>query len=246
MSTLRTAPATRAAATRRIAVINSNSSASVTAQLADTLTPVLREGTEAHFMNPEEGPAGIDTLLDVAISGVHTAELVRQWSDDFDAFVVACGNDPGLAAAREVTNRPVVGIAEAGILQACAMGARFSVAVLAPGKIPGMRALVRGYGLEGRLASIVPARSSSRAASTSPDELLAQLIEACMGLGDEELGDTLVLTGSVMGRIAPRLSQAISRPVVSGLLAGVRMAETLADAHITQTSTTHDLPQEDS
>ena len=234
MSTTRTAAADPAARTRRIAVINSNSSARVTAQLADTTAPALLPGTEAVFLNPAEGPEGIDNLFDVAVSGAHTARLVRELREDFDAFVVACGNDPGLAAAREVTDRPVVGIAEAGMLQACALGTTFSVAVLAPAKIAGMRALVRGYGLEGRLASIVPARSSSRAASASPDELLDQLVEACAGLRGDELGDALVLTGSVMGRIAPELSAAIGRPVVSGLLAGVRMAETLADTRVSR------------
>lgn len=229
MSISRTAEAGPVARRRRIAVINSNSSARVTEQLADTVAPLLLPGTDAVFLNPAEGPEGIDTLFDVAVSGAHTAAMVRNLREDFDAFVVACGNDPGLAAAREVTDRPVVGIAEAGMLQACAQGATFSIAVLAPAKIAGMRALVRTYGLQSRLASIVPARTSSRAAAASADDLLAQLVEACAGLSNEELGDALVLTGSVMGRIAPELSARINRPVVSGLLAGVRMAETLSD-----------------
>ncbi|MFJ5956535.1 aspartate/glutamate racemase family protein [Paenarthrobacter sp. NPDC092416] len=215
--------------TRRIAVINSNSSDRVTQQLADTVTPELLPGTEAVFLNPAEGPEGIDTLFDVIVSGAHTAALVKEHSRDFDAFVVACGNDPGLAAARELTDRPVIGIAEAGMLQACAHGATFSVAVLAPAKVAGMRALVRSYGLESRLASIIPARTTSRDAATSPDELLDQLVEAYSRRTSDELGDVLVLTGSVMGQIAPELAARVNRPVVAGLLAGVRMAETLAD-----------------
>ncbi|BCW45363.1 aspartate/glutamate racemase family protein [Arthrobacter sp. StoSoilB5] len=216
--------------TRRIAVINSNSSDRVTQQLADTVTPELLSGTEAVFLNPAEGPEGIDTLFDVIVSGAHTAALVREYSHDFDAFVVACGNDPGLAAARELTDRPVIGIAEAGMLQACAQGATFSVAVLAPAKVAGMRALIRSYGLESRLASIIPARTTSRDAATSPGELLDQLTDACRSRSSDELGDVLVLTGSVMGQIAHALSTRINRPVVAGILAGVRMAETLADA----------------
>jgi len=229
MSIVRTAPADPRGRTRRIAVVNSNSSAVVTRQLADTVEPALLPGTEAIFVNPERGPAGIDSRLDVAIAAVEGALVVHDLAGDVDAVVLACGNDPGLEAAREGTDRPVVGIAEAGFLQACAYGPRFSVAVLAPRKVADMRRLVRGYGLGDRLASIVAAESSSRAAASAPQELLEQLVAACSGLGDDELGDALVLTGSVMGRIAPELSAAIGRPVVSGLLAGVRMAETLAD-----------------
>jgi allantoin racemase len=214
--------------TRRIAVVNSNSSTLVTEQLADTVAPSLLPGTVADFVNPAAGPLAIDTPLDVAVSGAQTALLVQSLRRDYDAFVVACGNDPGLAAARSVTDRPVVGIAEAGLLQACALGETFSVAVLAPGKSVAMRALVRSYGLERRLASIVPARSSSRQAATDPDGLLEQLVAACEEQA-AELGDVVVLTGSVMGRLAPALAAVISRPVVSGLLAGVRAAETLAE-----------------
>lgn len=228
MNVHRSAPPDPRGRTRRIAVINSNSSSGVTRQLADTVSPELLPGTVAHFLNPEQGPAGIDSPLDVAVSGAQTALLVQQLAEEYDAFVVACGNDPGLAAARSVTSRPVVGIAEAGMLQACAIGSRFSVAVLAPEKAEPMRALVEHYGLERRLASIVPARSSSRHAANDPDGLLAQLVGSCENRIDE-LGDVVVLTGSVMGRIAPALSAAIGRPVVSGLLAGIRSAETLAE-----------------
>lgn len=234
MNVQRIAPADPAGRTRRIAVVNSNSSALVTEQLADTVAPALLPGTVADFVNPVDGPAGIDTPLDVAVSGAQTALLVQSMRDDYDAFVVACGNDPGLAAARSVTARPVVGIAEAGLLQACAMGDTFSVAVLAPGKAAPMRSLVRSYGLDGRLASIVAARTSSRAAAADPDGLLGQLVAACHEQADA-LGDVVVLTGSVMGRVAPDLAAAIGRPVVSGLLAGIRSAETLADLRLDRT-----------
>ena len=49
-----------------------------------------------------------------------------------------------------------------------------------------------------------------------------------------------------MGRIAPDLSAAIGRPVVSGLLAGVRMAETLADARALRPTALMPHPKEDS
>lgn len=223
---------------RRIAVINSNSSAAVTEQLANTAAPWLQLGTEADFLNPERGPRGIDTQFDLAVAAVETAVLVRESGDAYDAYVVACGNDPGLAASRESTSRPVVGIAEAGFLRACELGATFSVAVLAGRKAESMRALVRHYGLEDRLAGIVAAESSSQLAATDPEHLLAQLIEACARTERAQLGEALVLTGSVMGRLAESLSEAIGIPVVSGFLAGIHLAETLADADPRTTSST--------
>ena len=41
--------------------------------------------------------------------------------------MLACFGDPGLAALKEVSTVPVVGMADASILQACAIGKRFSI-----------------------------------------------------------------------------------------------------------------------
>jgi allantoin racemase len=39
--------------------------------------------------------------------------LLRENEDDFDAFVIACHDDPNLDAMKEITAKPVVGIGEA-------------------------------------------------------------------------------------------------------------------------------------
>ena len=41
--------------------------------------------------------------------------------------MLACFGDPGLAALKEISQVPVVGMADASILQACALGNRFSI-----------------------------------------------------------------------------------------------------------------------
>jgi Asp/Glu/hydantoin racemase len=215
---------------RRILVINSNSSASVTSQIADAVEPVLAPGTEATFVNPVDGPPGIDSRMAIAVSGVETAKLVAAHSTEFDAFVIACGSDPGLAAAREATDRPVLGIAESGMLLACALGGTFSIASLGSRRDAFLRVLVRGYGLESRLAGLVRVSASSKLAAEEPDRLLALLLAAGSAMPAGSLGDALVLTGSVVGKHDAALSRELGIPVVSGLSAAVRSAEALANS----------------
>ena len=47
--------------------------------------------------------------------------------ENADAFIIACFGDPGLEAAREVTDKPVIGIAQAAITAARLMAPNFSV-----------------------------------------------------------------------------------------------------------------------
>ena len=128
----------------RVLIVNSNSSASATEQIEAGCRARLSPGTDVTYMTAEAGPEGIDTPLDVAISGLETARTILRHEAEYDAFVVACGNDPGLDIARQVTDKPVVGIGEAGMLFALTLGAKFSVVTLLRAETPLVEETVRG------------------------------------------------------------------------------------------------------
>ena len=54
------------------------------------------------------------------------SRAVKSRDNDCSAFVIACYSDPGLHAAREVTTKPVLGIAECGIVSTSDRNARFA------------------------------------------------------------------------------------------------------------------------
>ena len=60
----------------------------------------------------------------MAIPGILEQIILDQ---DSDAFILACWGDPGLEAAREVTVKPVIGIAEASLYVANMVAAKWSV-----------------------------------------------------------------------------------------------------------------------
>ncbi len=70
--------------------------------------------------------------------------------------MIACFSDPGLHSARETTRKPVLGIAECGILTALTLGHRFGV-ICDPGDVGAAApALHRGDGRRQRLAADLP------------------------------------------------------------------------------------------
>ena len=65
-------------------------------------------------MSPEFGPESIESFYDEQVAACGVLDEVRKGeAKGVDAYVIACYGDPGLHAAREATERPVVGIAEA-------------------------------------------------------------------------------------------------------------------------------------
>ena len=100
----------------RITVINPNSNRAVTKGLEDSLGALaFADGPEIVCTTLEEGPFGIESQADADGVTMPLRRLVE--SDNASAaFVIACYSDPGLHVCREATTRPVLGIAECGIL----------------------------------------------------------------------------------------------------------------------------------
>ena len=103
-----------------IVVINPNSNQAVTDGLADALTGFqLQGGPAIECQTLAEGPFGIESQADSDLVVAPLIELVKR-RDDASAFVIACYSDPGLEACRTLTNVPVFGIQESGVLVALA------------------------------------------------------------------------------------------------------------------------------
>src|SRR5436305_14418620 len=95
----------------RIKVINGNTYDEMTANINSVAQAAARPGTEIVTTQPERGPLTIESYYDeyLAIPGI-LEEIIRDEAQ-FDAFIVACWGDPGVDAARELTTKPVIGIA---------------------------------------------------------------------------------------------------------------------------------------
>ena len=79
--------------------------------------------------------------------------------ENFDGFVIACYSDhPTIYALREITHKPVLGIAEASMYLACMLGYKFSIVTTNEEWEPLLWDAVQHYGLAQRCASVRSAR----------------------------------------------------------------------------------------
>ncbi|WP_320669048.1 aspartate/glutamate racemase family protein [Patulibacter defluvii] len=212
----------------KILVVNSNASREATSAIEQACASLAGDGLALDFATAGGGAEGIDTLLDMTIAAVETARVVAAQRDRYDAYVVACGVDPGLDAARQVTDKPVVGIAEAALLYTWPLGLRYSLLTTGRASVAYLDQLVRTKGLDARLASIATVEATTTGMmGDDGDGLYDAFLAVAREQIEERLAEVLVVTGSIMTPLARRLEADTGVPVVSGLPCAVTLAASL-------------------
>jgi len=207
----------------RIMVINPNSNRVVTAGLADALKPLsFADGPEIVCETLAEGPYGIESQAD-AESVVMPLWRAVAGDNESAAFVIACYSDPGLHVCREATTRPVLGIAECGVLTALTRAETFGVIAIAQRSIRRHMRYLRQMGLMDRLAGERPL-DMSVAETASGEGTLAKMITVGRALREEDGAGAIVMGCAGMARHRKPLEDALGIPVIDPTQAAVTMA----------------------
>ena len=208
----------------RIIVINPNSTEAVTRAMDDGLAPLrIPGGPEIVCQTLREGPPGVESQRDADSVIAPLCRTIAEQDRDVAAFVIACFSDPGLFSAREVTCKPVLGIAECGILTALTLGHRFGVIAILAGSVPRHLRYIAAMGVGARLAADLPIGLGVTALSDR-QKTVARMIEIGTTLRDRHGADVLVMGCAGMARYRDELEEAVQLPVVEPAQAAVAMA----------------------
>ncbi|PJF09322.1 aspartate/glutamate racemase family protein [Pseudorhodobacter sp. MZDSW-24AT] len=207
-----------------IYVINPNSSQHVTdgiTRAVDPMRAMTPVAIEARTL--AEGPPGIETQAHV--DGVVTPLLAHcaRLEDSASAFVVACYSDPGLAALREQSARPVLGIAEASILTAMTLGQRFGIVSILSRSIPRHMRYVGAMGVMDRLAADMPLELGVLDLQDKT-RTFERLKTVGAQLRDTAMADVIILGCAGMTAYRSELEDHLGLPVVEPCQAAVAMA----------------------
>jgi allantoin racemase len=208
----------------RILVINPNSTDAVTRAIDDAMTPLrIAGGPGIDCVTLREGPPGVESQSDADAVIAPLCRAIRVAEPETAAFVIACFSDPGLFSAREATAKPVLGIAECGILTALTLGHRFGVISILARSVPRHLRYIAAMGVGQRLAGDLPTglgvTELSDARRTMP-----RMIEIGRRLRDECGADVLIMGCAGMARYRADLEEAVQIPVVEPTQAAVTMA----------------------
>ncbi|MBT9246521.1 aspartate/glutamate racemase family protein (plasmid) [Gemmobacter fulvus] len=212
----------------KILVINPNSTLSMTMQIADSARRCAFPGTVIEAINPKGTPASIEGHADEAMSVPAMLDLIRAGeARGVDAYVIACFDDPGLAAAREIAAGPVIGICQAAVQVATTIATRFSIVTTLPRSVPIIEDLVEAYGAGHRCRAVRAVDMPVLALEQDPTTAEARLIREIEAARDVDGAEAVVLGCAGMSDLCDRLQLQTGMPVIDGVTAAVKLAEGL-------------------
>lgn len=208
----------------KILVVNPNSLDEMTRDIDAAVEPLrIPGGPLIECVTVAEGPPGIETQqqMDAAIGPL--VALARARENECSAFVIACYSGPGMQSMREATKKPVLGIAESGILTALTLGQRFGVIAMSHRSPPRQLRYIGSLGVTSRLARILPL---DLAVAELLDE--GRTFDRLVGVGKALCtihgADVVVMACAGMAPYRKRLQDAIGVPVVEPTQAAVGLA----------------------
>jgi allantoin racemase len=206
----------------RILIINPNSDPEMTSIIQKSAEEYADGEFEVACKPTPGAPLFIETYQDILQAAPGMMHLLKENEDSFDAFVVACHDDPNLDAMKEMTAKPVVGIGEASMKMASMLGHRFSVVSTMKHSIPNKEALIRKLHLEGTLASVKA--PPEEMADASDEEKYLRAAQLAL---EEDMAEVIVLGCAGMAGLDKRLSALIGAPVLDGVVCALIIASGL-------------------
>lgn len=212
----------------RIHVVNPNATSAMTAQIGIAARKVARPGTVIELVTGSGTPVSIEGYTDEALVVPGLLAAIRAAEQHgAEAHVIACFDDPGIDAAREVARAPVIGICQAAMHAATTLSTRFSVVTTLPRSVPIIEDLADRYGMGRRCRRVRAIDMPVLAIEADPDcsyELIASEILAAR---DEDGAEAVVLGCAGMAELCERLTAETGILVIDGVTAAITMAEAL-------------------
>jgi allantoin racemase len=210
----------------KILLLNPNTTAAVTERLYNAAAKVAAPATDIIAVTAARGFPYIANRAEAQIAGAVVLEMLAERAGSFDAAIIAAFGDPGLFAARELFDQPVIGMSEAAMLTACMLGKRFGIVSFAAEMAPWYEECVECHGLAGRCSGIHCLDQGFAAIADVQEERQAALVD----LANDAVragADVVILSGAPLAGLAARIADQVPVPLVDQVQAALKQAETL-------------------
>jgi len=212
----------------RVLIINPNSSVEMTKTIDRTAKKYACPITNVTTVNPVDGPEFIANAAHAALQIPKVIKLVEHNKESYDAFIIACGTDPGLDACRQITQN-VIGMGEAAIMTACTVAKKFSFLTVTKGGVQFVSEQLKNAGID--QSRCVSARVVGSGADDEIVKKRHQMLDAYIQVGqkcvDEDGAGALILICAGMSDLKEYLEEHLKVPVISGVISAVKIIEQL-------------------
>jgi allantoin racemase len=212
----------------RILLINPNTSPDLTERIAGLARAAMAGD---HVVVPATGRFGaryITTRAGAAIAAHAALDALAEHGAGCDAVLLACFGDPGLAALKELSPVPVVGMAEASCREACKLGRRFSIVTGGVLWKPMLEEFVAQLGLADRLASVRCLAQTGGDIARDPGGSLAALAAESRAAVEADGADVVILGGAGLAGLAVPIADKVPVPVLCSFETALRAVLAIA------------------
>ena len=219
----------------KIFVINPNTNPKNTAVIARAIEPFKPVGVEVDTVSPDKGPVGLESYYHNYLASVNVHErIIQAEKEGYDGIVIACFGDPGIEAAKELVDIPVVGITEASYALASILGTKFLVIVSADTAVPRQIRYLKALGIPDYQYAVRPIGLTVlgvMADRVNAKELIANNCEVAL----KETGSEVIVMGcSGFSGLRKDLEKMLNVPIIDPVVAGVQVCNTLINMGLAQ------------
>jgi Asp/Glu/hydantoin racemase len=210
----------------RICLVNPNMTSSVTELLLGSGNRVANPDTRLIGLTASKGFPYISNHAEGVIASGIVLEMIaeQQAKEPANAFIIAAFGDPGVFAARQLFDVPIIGMSEAAMYTACMLGKRFAIVTFAQALAGWYKDCVEMHGLAAKLSGIHSSDTPFTDLSTvqhAAEESLIKLSQEAVESG----ADVIILGGAPLAGLAENVRDRIKVPTVDPISAAVKQAE---------------------
>lgn len=185
------------------------------------------KATEVEVIGLERGPRSLETFYDVAHAGPEILRVVREKSDEVDAIMINCFADPALDAARELTDKVVLGAGETSMAVAIQLGPRFSVISVLKNTASWVRMQAARLGVESKLASAIGVDIPVLDLGKDPERTVNAIVKSAREAIERDGAEVIVLGCTGMAALAAKVRERLDVPLIEPAATTLKMAEML-------------------
>ncbi|RCG22859.1 Asp/Glu/hydantoin racemase [Streptomyces diacarni] len=211
----------------RILIVNVNTTRSLTDAIGRQAGSAASPGTEIVPLTPSFGAESVEGNYESYLAALAVMETVRAYREPFDAVIQAGYGEHGREGLQELLDVPVVDITEAAASTAQFLGRTYSVVTSLDRTVPLIEERLHAAGLSARCASVrasgLPVLALEQDEKAAVDAIAEQAARAV----EDDRAEVVCLGCGGMSGLADRVVERTGVPVVDGVTAAVKIAESL-------------------
>jgi len=222
---------------KKILVVNPITTDSFNDMTKNYLEKIKNPDIEIEVVNIKAGPSSIETFYDEAFALPEILKTIDEYKSKCDAIVINCFADPAVNAARELTDVPIVGPAEASMMIALMLGHKFGVISTFRNSGPWIELQARNMGIEQRLAGAIGVDIPVLELGSDIKKTARYLVDAARDLIELKGAEVIILGCTGMAPVAKIVKEELEVPVIEPMATAFKVAELIVSLKLTHSKT---------